>query len=153
MEYQAILPTSFALLGIRCSEDALTGIDFLPAAARPYLASGSLVKEVSRQIGAYVADPGFRFSLPLDLSGTAHQREVWQIMCAIPSGQVLRYGDIAETLKSSPRAVGQACGNNPVPIVIPCHRVVSKAGLGGFMHHAGGFALEIKRRLLEHERR
>ena len=72
-------------------------------------------------------------------------------MCAIPCGHVLTYGEIAAQLGSSPRAVGQACGNNPIPIVIPCHRVVAKSGMGGFMHHNGGFALDIKRWLLAHE--
>ena len=72
-------------------------------------------------------------------------------MQAIPRGQVLTYGEVAARIGSSPRAVGQACGNNPIPVIIPCHRIVGKASLGGFMHHSGGYALDIKRWLLVHE--
>ena len=72
-------------------------------------------------------------------------------MCAIPRGQTRQYGELAAQIGSSARAVGQACGNNPIPVVIPCHRVVGKSGMGGFMHHSGGYALDIKRWLLAHE--
>jgi methylated-DNA-[protein]-cysteine S-methyltransferase len=87
------------------------------------------------------------------LEGTEHQRKVWQAMQAIPCGQTLTYGELATRIGSSAQAVGQACGSNPVPIVIPCHRVVGKTGLGGFMQHAEGESLDIKRWLLDHERR
>jgi methylated-DNA-[protein]-cysteine S-methyltransferase len=69
----------------------------------------------------------------------------------IPCGQTRTYGEMAAQIGSSAQAVGQACGSNPVPVVIPCHRVVSKLGLGGFMRHAEGEALDIKRWLLAHE--
>jgi methylated-DNA-[protein]-cysteine S-methyltransferase len=83
--------------------------------------------------------------------GTFHQKKVWQCLCEIPRGATRNYGDLARELHSAPQAVGQACGANPIPIIIPCHRIVGKAGLGGFAHHRNGNFIDIKRWLLEHE--
>ncbi|MEK7842722.1 MAG: methylated-DNA--[protein]-cysteine S-methyltransferase, partial [Pseudomonadota bacterium] len=101
---------------------------------------------------AYLADPGFIFDLSLHIGGTIHQRRVWQTIRTIPCGATSSYADIATQLHSAPRAVGQACGANRLPIVIPCHRVIAKnGGLGGFMHASNGIPLAIKRWLLRHE--
>jgi methylated-DNA-[protein]-cysteine S-methyltransferase len=127
------------------------GITFLAPDSMELLPRTASAKEVCVQLGAYFSDVDFQFDLPLKLSGTAHQLKVWQAMRNIPRGQVRTYGELAALLQSSPRAVGQACGSNPIPVVIPCHRVVSKAGLGGFMHRADDGALDIKRWLLTHE--
>jgi methylated-DNA-[protein]-cysteine S-methyltransferase len=151
MNYQAKLETPFGMLGIRCDDSKLTGIDFLAPGARPQNPQSAFARKVCEQLGAYFADPAFRFDLPLDSGGTAHQRKVWQAMRAIPRGQVRTYGDIARQLHSSPLAVGQACGANPVPIVVPCHRIVGKSGIGGFANHREGRWLDIKRWLLAHE--
>ena len=151
MDYQVKLKTPFGMLGMRCDADALTGIEFLAPNTPPLPPCNALARTVCEQLAAYFADSGFRFDLPLRLNGTEHQNKVWQAMCAIPCGQTRQYGELARQLHSSPRAVGQACGNNPIPLVIPCHRVVSKSGVGGFMHHSGGYALDIKRWLLTHE--
>jgi methylated-DNA-[protein]-cysteine S-methyltransferase len=151
MDYQAKFKAPFGVLGIQCTDEALTGIEFLPPGARSHAPRNAFAEKVCGQLRAYFADPDFNFDLPLQFGGTAHQSNVWQIMRAIPRGQVLGYGDIAAELQSSPRAVGQACGNNPIPIIIPCHRVVGKSDMGGFMHHSGGRALDIKRWLLAHE--
>ena len=151
LPYQAQLRTPFGVLGIHCEHDALMGITFLAPGSTVFPLCDAFTRKVCAQLEAYFADADFQFNLPLNLSGTAHQMKVWQAMRDIPSGQVRTYGDLAASLHSSPRAVGQACGNNPSPIVIPCHRVVSKAGLGGFMHRADNGALDIKRWLLGHE--
>lgn len=148
--YQARLSAPFGALGILC-DDALTGIEFLAPDTLPQAPLTSLAQEVCKQLAAYFANPDFQFNLPIRLHGTIHQNKVWQAMCAIPRGQTRQYGELARDLQSSARAVGQACGANPVPIVIPCHRVVSKAGMGGFAHQRGGYELEIKRWLLSHE--
>ncbi len=153
MDYQAILAAPFGKLGIRCTEELLLGIEFLPASIRAQGPRNALAKKVCAQLEAYLANADFRFDLPLKMDGTDHQRKVWKAMCAIPSGRTQTYGELAARLGSSARAIGQACGNNPVPIVIPCHRVVSASGLGGFMHRADHGALDIKRWLLTHERR
>jgi methylated-DNA-[protein]-cysteine S-methyltransferase len=153
MDYQAILAVPFGRLGIRCTVDALLSIEFLPENTRAQAPLSVLAKEVCAQLEAYLADADYRFDLPLQLNGTERQRKVWQAMRAIPRGQTQTYGELAVQLGSSARAIGQACGKNPAPIVIPCHRVVGKAGLGGFMHRADNAALDIKRWLLAHERR
>ena len=153
MPYQAKLPTPFGIIGIHCEDEALTEIVFLLTKAVPQPPRDAFAKEACAQLRAYFDAPDFQFDLPLKLSGTAHQMKVWQAMRDIPCGQVQTYGDLAALLHSSPRAVGQACGSNPIPIVIPCHRVVSKTGLGGFMHSADNSTLDIKRWLLAHEQR
>ncbi len=88
-------------------------------------------------------------AVPLDPDGTDFQRRVWRALSQIPFGQVATYSDIARQLGSSPRAVGGACGANPIPILIPCHRVVALGGgLGGYSGNGG---LATKRALLELE--
>ncbi len=148
--FQAITLAPGFALGIRCDGDEIIEIVYLPPgpAQAP---TTPLAAEAVRQIQAYLADPGFVFGLPLRPSGTAFQRRVWQQISAIPRGQVLRYGDVAKALHSGPRAVGGACGANPFPLVVPCHRVVSASGLGGFGRNGGDFLLDIKRWLLSHE--
>jgi len=153
MDYQAKLAVPFGVLGIRCSDDVLTGITILPASEKPLRAASAFARAVCEQLLRYVADPGAHFSIPLEPRGTEHQQRVWQAMCAIPRGKTRSYGELAVELRSAAQAVGQACGANPIPIIIPCHRVVGKSGLGGFMHHASGGPLDIKRWLLAHEQR
>jgi len=151
--YQAKLSAPFGVLGICCEENALTGIEFLAADTLPQPPVTPFAQAVCKQLSAYFEDPDFQFSIPFELKGTAHQNKVWQAMCAIPRGQTRQYGELARDLTSSARAVGQACGANPVPIVIPCHRVVSKVGMGGFAHQRDGYQMDIKRWLLKHEQR
>ncbi|MCP4042152.1 MAG: MGMT family protein, partial [Gammaproteobacteria bacterium] len=83
--------------------------------------------------------------------GTDHQLRVWNALGEIPPGETMTYGELARHLGSGPRAVGNACRSNPVPIVVPCHRVVSATGLGGFMGDTAGEPMAIKSWLLRHE--
>ena len=149
--YQAKFKIPCAVLGIRITADRLTGIEFLPLSTRAFAPSNALACEVLKQITAYVRDPDFYFDLPVSLSGTEHQMRVWQALRDIPRGAARTYGALAHQLGSSPRAVGRACGDNPIPLVLPCHRVVATNGPGGFMHHASGAPLAIKDWLLRHE--
>jgi methylated-DNA-[protein]-cysteine S-methyltransferase len=153
MDYQAKLTAPFGVLGIRCDDRALLGIDFLPMTIRPQRASSAFANAVCEQLLDYFKSPDIQFTVPLNASGTTHQKKVWQAMLNIPRGETRSYGKLAAELESGAQAVGQACGANPIPIIIPCHRVVSKAGLGGFMRHASGASLDIKRWLLKHEQR
>lgn len=150
--YQAIVRAPGFCLGLRCGDDEITGIDFIEP--RDELAPKSpLAREAVRQLRAWLTDPRFEFSLPLAPAGTAFQRKVWAGISAIPAGRTRTYGELARDVKSGPRAVGNACGANPYPVVVPCHRVVAADhGLGGFARHRGGFLLEVKRWLLAHER-
>jgi methylated-DNA-[protein]-cysteine S-methyltransferase len=100
---------------------------------------------------AYFDDPRQRITLPLAASGTPFQRRVWQAIAAIPCGVTRTYGELAHALGSAPRAVGGACRANPCPLVVPCHRVVGRQGLGGFAGARGGRLLAIKTWLLRHE--
>jgi len=107
-----------------------------------------LLREASEQIAAYFRGELTRFDLPLCPDGGAFQRTVCDAMGAIPFGQTRTYGELAQELGACARAIGQACGNNSIPIVIPCHRVLGASGLGGF---SGGVGLETKMQLLRHE--
>ena len=149
--YQAIVAAPGFALGVRCSEDEITAVDFLEA--QPDQAPKTLLAaEAVRQLRAYLADPAFTFSLPLRPAGTAFQRRVWQQIAAIPLGRTETYGQLAKSIQNAPRAVGQACGANPYPLVVPCHRVIATGGgLGGFNRQGGGFLLDVKRWLLKHE--
>jgi methylated-DNA-[protein]-cysteine S-methyltransferase len=151
LRFAAKLDTPFGLVGIRTEGEALAEIVYLPRGAGALAAANALAEKACAQIEEYVADPGYRFSLPLKPTGTAFQRRVWAQIAAIPCGETRTYGDLARRLRSAPRAVGQACGTNYFPLVIPCHRVVAANGLGGFAHSSGGYLIEVKRRLLAHE--
>ena len=152
-DYQAVIAAAGFCLGVRCDENEIHRIDFLPPTAE-VAPRNALAAEAARQIGAYLADAEFAFSLPLRPSGTPFQRRVWQQIAAIPTHQTRSYGEIARALHNAPRAVGQACGANPFPVVVPCHRVLAAAGgLGGFARHRAGFLLDVKRWLLAHEGR
>jgi methylated-DNA-[protein]-cysteine S-methyltransferase len=143
----------FGVLGIQCSEQQLLSLTFLPDVSLLPPAQHALAREVSAQLDAYLKAADFVFDLPFQLAGTPHQQAVWRAMRAIPCGQTRRYGELASEIGSSAQAVGQACGHNPLPIVVPCHRVVAKTGLGGFFHRQDSDALNIKRWLLQHEQR
>ena len=108
-----------------------------------------LLVEARRQLDHYFAGRLRNFDLPLAARGTPFQRRVWEALLAIPYGEVQRYNDIARTAGGVARAVGGACGSNPIAIVIPCHRVIGAAGLTGF---SGGNGVETKQALLDLER-
>lgn len=151
-DYQAKLATPFAVLGICVESDFLIGVEFLPLNTPIKSSSIPLVKEVCAQIEAYLKDPKFPFDLPIALSGTYYQKRVWQALSQIPSGQYISYGDLAKTLGTGPRAIGGACGANPISVIIPCHRVLAANGkLGGFMNRSEGSPIDIKQWLLKHE--
>lgn len=150
--YAAIVPAPGFCLGLRLAGDgeALAEIRFLEScAAQPPVTP--LAGEAARQLAAYLADASFVFTLPLQVAGTSFRQQVWQQIAAIPCGETRTYGQLAAALGSAPRAVGGACGDNPFPVVVPCHRVVAAAGIGGFAHHRDGFLLGVKRWLLAHE--
>lgn len=153
IEYAAVVTAPVGHLGIRMDNGQLVGIDFAPGAAPPARAPQAAAREVLDQLFHYFEDPRWRFDLPLEMRGTPFQRRVWQHLRRIPSGSTRGYGELARELGSSARAVGGACRRNPIPIVVPCHRVVAAAGVGGFMGRRDGDALAIKHWLLDHERR
>ncbi len=109
-----------------------------------------LLRAARAQLFAYFDGGLTAFDLPLAPSGTANQRRVWRALCAIPYGRTQTYAEVAARAGGVARSVGQANGDNPIPILVPCHRVVAAAGLGGY---SGGDGLETKRWLLALEAR
>ncbi|MDP2153711.1 MAG: methylated-DNA--[protein]-cysteine S-methyltransferase [Methylotenera sp.] len=109
-----------------------------------------LVSIACQQVMQYLQQASATFNLPVNQQGTAFQQKVWQAISAIPCGKTSTYTELAQQLGSGPRAVANACGANQLPLLVPCHRVVAKSGLGGFMQgkHNG---LQIKQWLLRHE--
>jgi methylated-DNA-[protein]-cysteine S-methyltransferase len=150
--YSARLRAPFATLGIRTSGGALTGIEYLRRRERELAPIDAIAERACRQLERYLADPQWRFTLPLAPQGTTFRKRVWEALKKIPIGESRTYGELARSLHTAPRAVGGACGANPIALVIPCHRVIGSQGsLGGFMNATAGDPIAIKRWLLEHE--
>lgn len=100
--------------------------------------STPLLAVAARQIGAYFNDGLRAFDLPVAPDGTEFEQAVWREMCRIPYGQTLTYGDVARLVDGDPRAVGAACGRNPIPVIVPCHRIVAGGGrIGGYSARGG----------------
>jgi methylated-DNA-[protein]-cysteine S-methyltransferase len=149
--YDAVVATPFGRVGVRTRSGVITEIVYLPPGTPERSPTTPLAARACVEIERYVSDSNYRPELPLAPAGTPFQQRVWRAISAIPPGEARTYGDLARALQSSPRAVGQACGSNPYPLVVPCHRVTSASGLGGFAHSSGGFLIAIKRWLLSHE--
>jgi methylated-DNA-[protein]-cysteine S-methyltransferase len=150
--YAAKVKMPFAVLGLRTNGRALTSLTYLPLAERAAAPTDLVTERAVRELERWLDDPGFRFTVALAPAGTAFRQRVWAALTTIPCGQSRTYGDVARAIRSAPRAIGQACGDNPIPLIIPCHRVVAANGeLGGFMHATGGDPIAIKRWLLAHE--
>lgn len=151
--FSAIVDAPFGAIGIRTEAGILREMVYLPPRFDEKDALDDLSERAAAQVRQYLADPDFRFDLPLADVGSPFQRKVWAVISAIPRGDLLTYGEVARLIRSAPRAVGQACGANWFPLVIPCHRVTAAGGLGGFSHHDDetGFHLGVKRWLLKHE--
>lgn len=151
--FSAIVPAPFGYIGVRTEDQQISELVYLPPRFQEKSPADTVSSLAAQQIERYFADPDFPFQLPLKQVGTAFQHKVWQAISSIPRGQVCTYGQIAKHILSAPRAVGQACGANWFPLVIPCHRVTASGGLGGFAHHDDetGFHLGVKRYLLRLE--
>lgn len=149
-DYAAIISAPFGAVGIRAQDDFLVGIELIPEPLPEKQSAEPFVQEIANQVRAYLKDPAAPLSIPYAVKGTHFQKRVWQAIASIPSGQTLSYGELAQKVGSGPRAVANVCGANQVPLFIPCHRVVSKNGIGGFMQ-GNENGLKVKRWLLAHE--
>lgn len=147
--YDVVIDAPFGLVGIR-SHGMQVDIVFLTQPAQTKLSPSKIALQIAEQIQHYFANPHAYFNLPLVYKGTPFQRKVWGMISAIPSGQTKTYGELAMMVGSGPRAVANACGANHLPLVVPCHRVVAKTSLGGFMRGLEG-GITIKKWLLQHE--
>lgn len=149
--YQAIIATPFGRMGIAMTGEAVRMLDYLPADMPERLPTDAATAVVVAQLAAYFRDAKSPLTATLTLVGTPFQQRVWMALRAIPPGAVLSYGELAQQLGTAARAIGNACRSNPVPILIPCHRVVGRQGLGGYAGAVTGDPLAIKRWLLRHE--
>ncbi len=133
---------------MRTTDDAITALDWADATDMTP-ASKPLQIEAARQLDAYFAGTLRDFDLPLAPQGTEHQKRSGRKCAGIPYGGLATYGDLAKAIGSAARAVGTACGKNPIPIIVPCHRVVATGGgIGGYSGRGG---LDTKRVLLNLE--
>jgi methylated-DNA-[protein]-cysteine S-methyltransferase len=151
MHWEAVIEFPKMKVAVATRASRVAEIRYLPLAADSKAPENELAERAARQIERYREDPDARFDLPLLIEGTDFQRRLWDALCGIQRGRTLTYGELARKLDVDARAVGQACGDNKLPIVIPCHRVVAASGIGGFAHSTGGYLLEAKRWLLMHE--
>ncbi len=151
MRWDAVIEFPVMKVGVKTRNDRVVQICYLPSSTGAIAPRNPLAERAACQLERYRADADAKFDLPLLIAGSPLQRAVWQAMCMIPRGQTRTYGDLARQLGAEARAIGQACGDNRLPIVIPCHRVVAAGGIGGFAHATDGFLIEAKRWLLRHE--
>lgn len=152
-EFNAVWSGPLGAFGVRVRDDYVVGIERLPG-GEARNADHPLAAETVRQLAAWYDDPSRPFTLPLAPAPTPFQRRFRELLCAVPAGDVCTYGELAERMASAPRAVGGACRANPLPLVVPCHRVIATGGgIGGYGGRWGeGPDVDFKQRLLQHER-
>lgn len=139
--------TPVGRLALEADDEAMTGLRWAsPGETSRASKPGAVLREAARQIEVYFKGKLKRFDLPLRAQGTDHHKRVWAMMSEIPYGETATYGGMAMALGSGARAVGTACGRNPIPIVVPCHRVLAAGGKQG--GYSGGQGLPTKRKLL-----
>jgi methylated-DNA-[protein]-cysteine S-methyltransferase len=148
LTYTMPLDTPVGRLVLESDDDVLIGV-WLPSSGAVGASTGDdvppVLKETVTQFEEYFAGERTAFDLPMELDGTPFQRDVWAELSRIPYGTTISYGELARRVgrPKGPRAVGQANGKNPIPIIVPCHRVLAGNGIGGY-----GGGLPLKRALL-----
>lgn len=153
--YNAIINSPVGNLGIKTNDSYLVQIDFLTNEHDHALLTptSAIAQKVVTQLNHYFNDAKYVFNLDLFLNGTVFQQKVWQTLQKISAGSVKTYGEVAKNLASGARAIGNACRRNPIPIIVPCHRVVATNHIGGFAGNISGNFKEIKCWLLQHEQK
>jgi methylated-DNA-[protein]-cysteine S-methyltransferase len=145
MIQQLSMPSPVGMLTLTEEDGAIVSITWGGEAR----GNGSpVLADAARQLEEYFAGERADFDLPLRPAGSAFEQRVWAAMRRIPYGKTQCYGELTTAIGSAARAVGGACGRNPIPVVIPCHRVLAKAGLGGYSGQGG---LATKQTLLSLE--
>lgn len=144
-----IIASPIGSLALSATQDALILIDMLGATADSDTSDHPILKEAARQIRAYFAHELHTFDLPLEPAPTVRGNELRAAIVAIPYGEVASYGEVARRADSGPRAIGRVCSHNPLPLVVPCHRVIAAGGAIGY--YSGGDGIPTKKYLLTHE--
>lgn len=149
--YQATLQLPIGKVGIRTTQEHLLAIEYIDDNEPLIKPKTVIAKDTLEQLLCYFADPTYTFNIPIALNISPFQQNVLSALQKIPLGKTQTYMDIAKLLNTSPRPIGNACRTNPVPIIIPCHRVVAEKNLGGYNGSKKGRFIEAKRWLLKHE--
>ena len=151
--FHSIIDSPIGKLQLSMNEERVTKIEWPKSAIinSPLMTSPFSLK-MSNQLEEYFLYAHNDWSMPFVKCGTEFQQKVWHYLQTIPLGETRYYSDVAKALGSSAQAVGNACRANPFVIVVPCHRVISKAGLGGYDGQTIGHNMVIKQWLLDHER-
>jgi len=151
--FDAIIESPIGKLGITLAKGRLSRISFLPFNTDTKNSSLSVIQSIHQELEQFFRNPQHQFNLDYQLMGTDFQRRVWDALTKIHCGDTVSYKWLAATLQTSPRAIGNACRANPIPLIIPCHRVVALNHIGGFAGQTQGELLDIKKWLLAHEKR
>jgi|MGYP006105098319 methylated-DNA-[protein]-cysteine S-methyltransferase len=149
--FDYILPSPIGPLGLNISTKGIQRLFYIKTKQDSKIPSTGFGATVYQQVTEYFELQRTKFDLPIDIQGTQYQNKVWSEIAKISYGESLTYGDVANAINSGPRAVGNACRHNPIPIIIPCHRVVKKGGLGGYCGSIAGREIQQKDWLLRHE--
>ena len=143
------------LIDVEVESGKLTGISYIKSKSANNRSATRLTpaaKKIQQQIKAYFQNGRKKPLVPVKFQrGTDFQQKVWRELMKIKPGKTLSYGSLAEKVNSGPRAVANACRQNPIPIIVPCHRVVSSSGIGGYHGQTRGKFIDIKKTLLAHE--
>ena len=131
MSTQFVMDSPIGRLAIHTCEGKVIQVDYGVRRTVSQVLSDPLHRKIKKQLLAYFERPRTPIDVPVALQGTPFQLKVWQALQAIPVSQTLSYGELAKRLHTSARAVGNACRANPVPLIVPCHRVIAKNGIGG----------------------
>jgi len=155
MIYTYLIDSPVGNLGLSLYQNKLSCIEFLgehqPKIVTEDAQDNAVLQNIISEIQTYFQQPAHVFTLSLHIEGTLFQQKVWEALRQIPAGHTLSYGELARQLKTSPRAIGNACRANRIPLVIPCHRITAKNNLGGFSGKTSGQFFAIKKWLLQHE--
>ena len=154
MTYTCIISSPLGNLRITLDQNKLSRIEFLGGRltdSSDDILNNTALQKIRLELQHYFQNPTHIFSIPLKMEGTPFQLKVWEALLHIPAGNTLSYGELASQLKTSPRAIGNACRSNRIPVIIPCHRITAKNNLGGFSGQTTGQFLKIKKWLLQHE--
>lgn len=152
IQTHTVIDVPFGQVTISASDHYLLGIDLFSSPVVASTQPNPTIQKLIRELEAFFVQAHNTWSTPLLFQGTDFQQKVWLYLRTIPIGETRSYSDVAKALNSSERAIGNACHANPFPIVVPCHRVVSKTGIGGFGGKIDGKEVIVKQWLLGDER-
>lgn len=147
---QETTPSPLGNIQLTFNDDKLISINYTATKSNNQ-PQNQLTTKTINELNKYFNNPNYKFNIDLELNGTPFQQKVWQALQKIPTGKLVTYGDLAKQLNTSPRAIGNACRSNPIPIIIPCHRVVAQNDLGGYSGKQHGKMMNIKKWLIQHE--